>query len=40
LPAITALGAQLVAISPDYTQRPDPEELLPVLQGMQMTVAA
>jgi hypothetical protein len=26
-------------VNPDYTQRPDPEELLPVLRKMQETVA-
>jgi peroxiredoxin len=26
-------------VNPDYTQRPDPEELLPVLRKMQKTVA-
>jgi len=27
-------------VNPDYTHRPDPEELLPVLSGLTSTVAA
>ena len=27
-------------VNPDYTRRPDPEELLPVLAAMKNTVAA
>jgi hypothetical protein len=44
MPARYVIGADGVIVyaevNPDYTQRPDPSELLPVLDKLRMTAAA